>query len=119
MKAVKTMMSAAVVVLVTSSVALAAQPEGSAMENKIEEKFGEMIGNLQASVGLDFLSREGFYVVAAMAVVLVLFLFSKVAGAARDADELAKQRRVVKARKRVEAEYEAAEEKRQKRRYGS
>lgn len=118
MKMLKTMMTAAVALAVTSSAALASRPEDDWVSDHIESRFDVMIGDLQAAVGLDFLSREGFYVVAGIAAVLVLYGFAQIMGAAQDADELNKQRREVKARKQAEAEYEAAEARKRNRRYG-
>lgn len=119
MKALKTIMTSAAAILVTSSAALAQQPEGNVFTDRLETELNRVVGDIQTSMGLDFLGREGFYLLGAIAVALVLFVFIKVMNAAKDADELSKQRREVRARKRAEAEYEEAEARRQKRRYGS
>jgi hypothetical protein len=121
MKALKTIMTSAAAILATSTASLAFEQTtpGTVMTDHFEAALNRMVDGIQTAVGLDFLSREGFYVVAGLAAILVLFLTAKVMRAAQDADELAKQRRVVRARKQAEAEYEAQEARRQKRRFGS
>lgn len=118
MKAVKAMMGAAVALLVTSSAAWASRPEDDWVSDAIETKLDRLAGDLQTAVGLDFLSREGFYVAAGLAVLVALIVFARLMSWARHSDELSKQRREVRARRQAEAEYDAAEAKRQKRRYG-
>lgn len=101
-------------ILAISSPALAVA-HTDVIDDQFERKVDQLIGSLQTAVGLDFLSREGFYVVAGIAVILVFALAMRLMRWAQDADELSRQRREVKARKRAEAEYEAAEARRAKR----
>ena len=115
MKVLGTMTAAAF--LAISSPALA-MPHNDWVDDRLESQFDQLIANLQTAVGLDFLSRTGFYIVAGVSLVLVLFVLMRLLRWAQDADELSRQRREVKARKRAEAEYEAAEARRAKR-FGS
>lgn len=115
MKVLGAMTAAAV--LAISSPALA-QPYNNPISDQFESRIDQLIGHLQTAVGLDFLSRDGFYVVAGIAAALVFFLLMWLLRVAQDADELSRQRRKVKARKQAEAEYEIQQEKRS-RRFGS
>lgn len=114
MKAFKTTTFAALAILATSSAAMAQDIQTSPIKDQLESKLSQLIGDLQTAVHLDFLSRDGFYVVGGIFTVLVFYVFSKLLRYAQDADELSRQRRKVKARKQAEAEYEAAQAKLQK-----
>ena len=122
MKALKTMTAAALAILTTSSAALASLPEDDWMADHLENKLNELVGNLQAAVGLDFLSREGFYVVAGIAVALALFIGVKVMKVAQHRDEMAKQERILRARRAAQDKLDredATKAAQRQRRYGS